>query len=144
MKRLFFLGLILSFFGGNLLIYGEHWNLDHPMLSDAAHAKDERPVDLIGPEIDWTPARIEQEIRKVFPEVPEQMIQVAKCESKLNPNAKGPTNDHGLFQIHAPSHKSSLNGVDLYDPIENIAFARKLYEQNRLTPWRSSRHCWAT
>lgn len=39
---------------------------------------------------------------------------VMEKESGCDPNAVGRTNDHGLFQ---------LNGVRIYDPAENIAYA---------------------
>lgn len=132
--------LILAVVCGNILVFGDERH-DHsqPVQTQSAQTNKELQVA----PVDWTPKLIEQEIRKAFPETPERMVQIARCESKLNPKAKGPTNDHGLFQIHLPAHRGSLNGIDLYDPRENIAFARKLYDQNKLTPWNSSRHCWA-
>ena len=98
---------------------------------------------LIEEKIEWTPARVEKEIREVFPENPETMIAVAKCESGLVPDAEGPTQDSGIFQIHRPSHARNLEGIDLKDPAENIRFARKLYDESGLQPWKASRKCWS-
>ena len=88
---------------------------------------------LIGTKIDWTRERIIKEIRDTFPEDPDTAVAIAKCESGLNPNAVGPTDDHGIFQLHAPSH--GLEDIDVYDPKENIAFARKLYDERKWLPW---------
>ena len=105
----------------------------------------EKPVDSeveIEAEIEWTPERVEEEIRKVFPDAP-IMLAVARCESSLIPDAEGPTNDGGVFQIHRPSHAKRIEGIDLYNPAQNIRFARELYEESGLAPWRASRHCWS-
>lgn len=91
--------------------------------------------------MDWTTDRIKEEIRNVFPEDPETMIRIAKCESGFLPHVEGPTDDHGIFQLHAPSH--DLSGIDVYDPGENIAFARKLYDESGTQPWNSSKNCWS-
>jgi hypothetical protein len=136
LKLILMLGLIAA----NIPMFGIERNPHSSIMMQNAHANDD--VDFAN--VQWTPERIEHEIRKTFPEAPQRMVQVARCESKLNPRARSTTNDLGVFQIHLPAHQRSLNGVDLYDPRQNIRFARKLYEQNRLTPWNSSRHCWAT
>lgn len=106
-----------------------------------AQAKVVAPV-LIEEKVEWTPERVKEEIREVFPEAPELMIAVARCESSWIADAEGPTNDHGIFQIHMPSHAKRLGGIDLTDPAENIRFARKLYDESGLRPWNASRHCW--
>ena len=95
---------------------------------------------LIGTSITWSEERIKKEIRTVFPENPELMIKVAWCESRLLPDAQGPTDDHGIFQLHNPSH--NLDGIDVYDPAENIRFARTLYDEYGLIPWKASAPCW--
>ncbi len=92
--------------------------------------------------VSWTRKNIEDEIRSVFPEVADTMIRVAQCESGLKPSAQGQTNDHGIFQIHVPSHRKHLEGIDLTDPKENIAFARFLYDNGGLGHWSASKHCW--
>jgi hypothetical protein len=108
--------------------------------AQTAHAEEAPKMVLIGVHIEWTEERIKREIREVFPEQPELMIRVAECESQLDRYAEGPTSDFGVFQLHEPSH--DLSGVDVFDPKENIAFARKLYDANGLQPWEASRHCW--
>ena len=106
-----------------------------------AEAREPEEV-LIRVVIDWNEERIKREIRTVFPENAEQMIKVAKCESSLIPDIEGPTDDHGIFQIHVPSHRDRIEGIDLYDPAENIRFARKLYDESGLRPWSASKNCW--
>ena len=49
-------------------------------------------VVLIGTEINWTPQRVEEEIRKVFWEEPDLAVAIAKCESGLNPKAINTSN----------------------------------------------------
>lgn len=68
--------------------------------------------------------------------------RIARCESKMNPNAKSPTNDHGLFQINKPSHYSNFGRVTgspfyngVYDPYENAEYARDLYNRQGWGPW---------
>lgn len=97
--------------------------------------------------INWTKERIEQEIRTVFPEQPELMLKVAKCESRLNPNAYNPTNgshDGGIFQISEKYHGKALNlmGLDAYDIQDNLKYARILYDKNGLSDWTASAKCW--
>lgn len=80
-------------------------------------------------------------IRKTFPEDVERALAVAKCESGFNPDAyngknKNGTTDGGLFQINS-SHDKRLNelGLDKWNPEDNVAFARMLYEENGWRPW---------
>lgn len=80
----------------------------------------------------WTPERIEQEIREVFPEQPELAVAVFHCESSLIPTAKGPTSDYGIAQIHKPSwHDKAIRlGYENYqtDVKDNLAMARYIYD----------------
>jgi hypothetical protein len=85
--------------------------------------------------------------------VAQQATRVASCESKLDPGAVSPTNDHGLFQIHAGSAgfpggwKATFTSVTgqpwakVYDPFWNAVFAKWLYEDsgNSWSHW-SCRH----
>lgn len=112
---------------------------------EEAHAKESETV-LIEEVIDWNDKeRVKQEIRKVFPENAETMIAIAQCESGLIPTAKGPTSDHGIFQLHMPSHRKEIEkqGIDVNDPADNIRFARYLYDHGGLSHWRASRNCWS-
>ena len=80
----------------------------------------------------WTPERIEQEIRTVFHEQPDLAVAVFRCESGLKPHAKGPTSDFGIAQIHKPSwHQKAIKlGYEDYqtDVIDNLAMARYIYD----------------
>lgn len=101
-------------------------------------------VVLIEAKIDWTQERIIEEIETVFPDAP-IMVEVARCESGLRPVIEGPTDDHGVFQIHMPSHGESVRALGLdvkNDPRDNIRFARMLYDRNGLRDWSASAHCW--
>lgn len=53
-------------------------------------------------------------------------LAVAYAESGLNPDAKSPTNDHGIFQ---------LNGKKIYDIDENIEEAYRMYQNRNWQPW---------
>lgn len=101
---------------------------------------------LIESVVDWTPERIEQEIRKTFPEDPETAVKIAKCESGLRTNIQsqhrlsyGQEKSFGVFQIHAPDwEKVALRlGYDNYktNPEDNIAMARYIYDSAGKT-WR--------
>jgi len=76
-------------------------------------------------------------IKETFPEDAERALAVAKCESGFKPDAKGPTQDGGVFQIHIPSHGKRLEklGLDIWDPEDNVEFARILYNEQGWTPW---------
>jgi len=90
--------------------------------------------------IEWTEEKIIEHIHKVFPEAPKLMERIAWCESRLDPKAQGPTDDHGIYQLHNPSH--DLSEIDVYDVEQNVAFARRLYDETGTTPWNASRTCW--
>ena len=96
---------------------------------------------------------VEEMIVETFPEKPELMKRVAKCESGMRQfldngePVQGPTNDWGLFQIHAPSwNEEALNsGLDYkYSLEENIAMARIVYDEQGISAWNPSRHCWGS
>lgn len=87
-------------------------------------------------------------ILQFFPDAP-IMVQVARCESGLNPQADRLTYDGrtgidvGLFQINQV-HLATLNklGLDRYDLYDNLTFARMLYDTNGTRDWYMSEHCW--
>ena len=119
--------LIAGFFGGNVLV------------EPIEYVQAEEPI-----KVEWTADKIKEEIREVFPENPEQMIAIAKCESGLKATAintknKNKTTDGGIFQINS-THKTD---IDKFDPKQNIAFARKLYDERGVKPWSASKHCWS-
>lgn len=76
-------------------------------------------------------------IRETFPEDPDRALAIANCESGFNPNAKGPTQDSGIFQIHEPSHGVRMEalGLDPFDVEDNVAYARNLYDEQGWKPW---------
>lgn len=101
--------------------------------------------------IDWTPERIEEEVRKTFPEAPERALTVFMCESgkdtdrdgkkELQPEAVSPTHDYGIAQINrATWHTTALEiGLTEYqtDVQQNLQMARYVYEDagNSFSPW---------
>lgn len=124
-----------------VLAIGMHSGSYHVYEAAAEEIEVEEVIPVEEP-IRWDEERIIEEIRRVFPEAP-IMVEVARCESRFKADAEGPTNDGGVFQIHRPSHHARIEGMDLYDPVENIRFARVLYEERGLRPWYASRHCWS-
>ena len=55
------------------------------------------------------------------------VLAIMKAESGCNPNAVGPTNDHGLMQLH---------GIPIYDPADNIAYAyNEKYMKGGFSHW---------
>lgn len=70
----------------------------------------------------------------------EQAKRVVQCESRWNPDAVSPTNDHGLFQINqihrrAFEKETGQPWSAVYDPYWNAYFARLLYNQSGWGPW---------
>lgn len=86
-----------------------------------------------------TPTEI---IQKVFGKDAGIMQKVAYCESHLNPKAANKASSaRGLFQIMASVHQ--VRESWLYDATINSLIAKKLFDQQGLTPWESSRSCWS-
>lgn len=98
--------------------------------------------------IDWTPDRIEKEIRDTFPEDPDTAVKIAKCESGLNADIQSYhyNNGHreqsfGIFQIHSPSWDKKAQKLDLEDyrtdVADNIKMARYIYDNagRKWTDW---------
>lgn len=84
---------------------------------------------------------VEQIIAAWFPENPEKAIQVARCESGLNPGAvSSGGGNHGLFQINNV-HRGTFEAVTgqpwdaVYDANTNAKFARHLYNSSGWGPW---------
>lgn len=65
------------------------------------------------------------------------MVAIARCESNFRPDAKGPTQDGGVMQIHLPSHGARMKqlGLDVWDVEDNIAFARIIYDEQGIDAW---------
>lgn len=88
--------------------------------------------------------RIERLIRETFPEQPEVMLRIAKCESGLQPRVVSPTKDVGIYQINLAAHGQRLKELDLdpYDVEQNLIYARMLYDNRGTGDWYMSKHCW--
>lgn len=80
----------------------------------------------------WTPAQVEQRIRRVFPEEPDRAVAIAKCQSLLDPLWVLPNVDAsrnwGVFQI-SDRRLQELGGTpkQAFDPEWNIWAARELW-----------------
>lgn len=89
--------------------------------------------------INWTRERMEEEVRKTFPENPNTMVAVTECESNFNPLAVGPTSDYGLLQIHAPTWEATAKELGYYnyrtDIEENLKMARHIYDVQGIRAW---------
>ena len=79
-------------------------------------------------------------INTVFGASQDSASRIAWCESKMDPGAQSPTNDHGLFQINAV-HRGQFEAVTgqpwsaVYDPYWNTVYAKWLYDQEGWSPW---------
>ena len=124
--------------------------LTHAYMTSQAVIYEKEPVEvvqepvevIIEVEIDWTPERIEQEIRDTFPESPDLAVAIARCESGLDADIQsrhilsyGREQSFGVFQIHAKDHHATAVrlGLENYktDPAHNIKLARHIYD-NRI------------
>jgi hypothetical protein len=96
------------------------------------------------------PTAIIRTIRDVFPDEP-RMVAVARCESGLVHRENGRlirnrdgSSAEGVFQVlmrvHLPQMRKMALNPDRLD--HYLAYVRYLYDQQGLTPWRSSRPCW--
>lgn len=92
------------------------------------------------------PGSIKAMIYEVFPGEGAYATSVFKCESKLNPNAVSPTNDHGVAQINEPTwnHPGHADPVadyigsnwgSVYDPYTNLLMARKIRDKYGWDSW---------
>lgn len=66
----------------------------------------------------------------------DKAVQIAICESDLNPRAVSRTNDHGVMQLNAPSWRSRFAQVtghawdpNVYHASLNVAFAKWLFDE---------------
>ena len=123
-------------------------NWAYQYVVEVAHAEELPQEVRIEVVYNWTPERIEEEIRTVFHEDPDTAVKIAKCESGLVADIQsnhtlsyGRERSFGLMQIHAPAWhtKAVALGYDDYqtDVLDNLHMARYIYEQagKRWTPW---------
>lgn len=89
---------------------------------------------------------IDSILRNVFGTEYRTALRVAKCESRLDPNAISDTNDHGLLQINAttwnkPWHSDPVaqyignNWHNVYDPYHNALMAKKIRDRYGWSKW---------
>lgn len=93
---------------------------------------------------------VEQAICLVFRDRCAIAVRVARCESKLDPNAVSDTRDVGVFQINWRAHRRPGETFAAFrarytDAVANIAYAFQLSHGGRdwMTHWYMSRRCWA-
>ncbi|MBR8641553.1 helix-turn-helix domain-containing protein [Streptomyces tuirus] len=84
----------------------------------------------------WSPERVRERVREVFPEAPDKAVAIADCQSFLDPlhilpNTNG-TRNWGLFQISdARLRDLGGNPRQALDPEWNIQAARRLWSRER-------------
>lgn len=93
---------------------------------------------------------LETKVRNAFADAP-LMAEIARCESRFRqfdssgqPLDGGSGGMIGLFQVNASVHQAYARsiGMDIYTADGNIAYARKLYQEEGTDPWLSSFSCW--
>lgn len=91
---------------------------------------------------------IEDRIRQKFPEQPDEMLKIAKCESGLRQfNEQGTvliskTSDKGIFQINQVHWENAKRlGYDIDTIDGNLNYARYLYDRNGTGDWYMSSKC---
>ncbi len=90
-------------------------------------------------------------IQRYFPDstkITSRFLATAYCESRLKQyGEKGVvtshTADEGILQVHVPLHKKSAEklGHDIRTLEGNLGYARLLYDNYGLSPWKASRKC---
>lgn len=100
----------------------------------------EKPVEVqLLVVINWTPERIEQEIRTVFHEEPNTAVAVVKAEGGLNVEIQSHYVDNGVrepsfcaFQIHEPTWMSEAKKLGYSDyktnPKSCVKMAKYIYD----------------
>ncbi len=93
----------------------------------------------------------EEAVRAFFKDIP-VMIEIARCESKLNQfdaaglPLRGGWNGGmvGVFQIYESVHTGTAAsmGFDLSTLEGNMEYAKHLYLTQGTTPWNSGKSCW--
>jgi hypothetical protein len=94
----------------------------------------------------------EETVRSFFKDIP-ILIDVARCESgfthyepQTGEVKRGHMNaaDLGVMQINEHYHGTAAErmGLSLSNLQDNLTYARHLYEQEGLKPWKASKPCW--
>jgi hypothetical protein len=95
---------------------------------------------------------VEKYLREQYADTP-ILVEIARCESTFaqfdkNGNVvRGRVNnkDVGVMQINEQYHLETAVtlGYNLHTIEGNVAYAKHLYEQEGVRPWKSSAKCWA-
>lgn len=84
----------------------------------------------------------EELVTAAFPDAP-IMVRVAKAESSFIPTAKNPASTAtGIFQILIGTWKAYGCTGSRVNAADNIACARKIYNDSGTSPWISSKANW--
>lgn len=115
---------------------------DRIAIGDTAVARDLDPR---------TVSDVEVAVRDYFADIP-ALANVARCESQYRHTlANGSVlrgvvdpRDTGVMQINTYYHGDTAKklGLDLTNFVDNMAYARHLYEEQGLAPWKASKSCW--
>jgi hypothetical protein len=91
-------------------------------------------------------------VRSYFSDIP-VLIQIARCESTFRHTladgsvlqGKVDPADTGVMQINRRYHGADATelGLDLNNLLDNLAYARHLYEKQGTKPWSASASCWS-
>lgn len=91
------------------------------------------------------PQTVEAKIISAFGKDAELALEVARCESGLDPRATNKTSSaRGLFQVMQSWHK--IDQKWLYDADINIKVAKQLFDESGgsfLPHWSASANCWS-
>jgi soluble lytic murein transglycosylase-like protein len=75
---------------------------------------------------------------------PELFLEIARCESGLDPRAKNlKSSASGLYQF-LPSTWLSWGSGDVFDVNDNVDAAVRLFLVKGVKPWLASKACWQT
>lgn len=119
------------------------------LASEDTEVTEPREVRIV---VEYNDESIEQLIRDTFPESPNTMVAVAKCENgwshirgyiadqqSQHVLSYGQEQSWGIFQIHSPDwHTTALKlGFTEYktDVVQNIKMARHIYDTQGITAW---------
>lgn len=99
-----------------------------------------------------TPAEVQETVEEYFHDIP-IMTRVAFCESSYRQHDKNgkvlrgkvDNRDVGVMQINEGYHLTRAKdlGLDIHSIEDNMRYARYLYNDQGLRPWKSSAPCWA-
>ncbi len=136
MKHLLFFSIVPMYIGCIFYIFSHSETITYQA---KAFEPEEPIVVLIEDQTDWTPERIEKEIRHTFYEEPNTSVAIVKAEGGLVKEKQSDVYRNGVrepsfcaFQIHAPSWETTAVKLGYGDyrtnPEHCIAMARHIYD----------------